>query len=478
MNKSNFMRVIFFCICSIIFHSANSALLPRLPDGAGGYLAYYDDVLNITLLTDANAAAGSIYDDGNLTTDGRLSYLSAEAWISNLNISGFASWRLPNMDRDADTVVVDCSVVSELVCRDNELAYMYYYNNITRATPSPFTNILFGYWSSNADPTNPPDAAWIFVFGGIDEAKQALVIKAGGVFVWAVADGDVFPPALIGVAPTTYKGANFQAYYNDEAGLTWLTNANTPGLINWADAQTWAAGLDVSGVTGWRLPDTLQPDSSCSTQGGGDSYGLNCTGSEFGNMFYNVLGGVAGQSITTTHNSNYYLFSDVQTTNNYWSATVYDPIPTDAWVFYFATGTQLRNTQTNSYYAWAVHDGDIRALIDYDGDGLPDVVEDSNDNGIVDTGETDPLNPDSDNDGALDGQEDSNANGIVDAGETNPLDFDSDDDGLTDGYEINVSMTDPTASTTLFPGDMNRDGVVNVGDLLLLQRQLLGYPVP
>jgi hypothetical protein len=104
-----------------------------------------------------------------------------------------------------------------------------------------------------------------------------------------------------------------------------------------------------------------------------------------------------------------------------------------------------------------------------------DNIEDKNGNGIVDPGETDPLNPDTDGDGALDGQEDANHNGVVDAGEADPLDFDSDNDGLTDGYEINISGTDPTSTTTLIPGDMNGDGNVNLGDLFLLERQLLGY---
>jgi hypothetical protein len=112
---------------------------------------------------------------------------------------------------------------------------------------------------------------------------------------------------------------------------------------------------------------------------------------------------------------------------------------------------------------------------DSDGDGLTDFIEDSNGNGIVDLGETDPQNPDSDYDGLLDGDEDSDGDGVIGVSETNPLDFDSDDDGLTDGYEINIGGTDPNSPTILIPGDMNSDGVVNVADLLLLQRQILGY---
>ena len=41
--------------------------------------------------------------------------------------------------------------------------------------------------------------------------------------------------------------------------------------------------------------------------------------------------------------------------------------------------------------------------LDSDGDGINDVIEDKNGNGIVDPGETDPFNPDTDGDGILDG---------------------------------------------------------------------------
>ncbi len=124
-----------------------------------------------------------------------------------------------------------------------------------------------------------------------------------------------------------------------------------------------------------------------------------------------------------------------------------------------------------------VDPGETDPLIpDTDGDGILDGQEDSNGNGVVDVGEVDPLNPDSDGDGALDGQEDSNGNGVVDVWEADPLNPDSDGDGITDGYEINIGGTDPTSQTPLCanPGDMNGDGTVNLGDLLLLQRDILG----
>jgi Protein of unknown function (DUF1566) len=168
--------------------------------------------------------------------------------------------------------------------------------------------------------------------------------------------------ALIGVLPVTPNGTDYQAYYDDVANLTWLANANAAGTtMNWADANAWAAGLDVNGVTGWRLPDTLQPDSTCSINSGGNSSGYNCTGSEMGNLFYNVLGGTAGQSITTSHNSNYGLFSNVQS-GTYWSATEFAPNSGIAWYFAFGNGNQGISYNTDNFYAWAVQSGNAAVV--------------------------------------------------------------------------------------------------------------------
>jgi hypothetical protein len=69
-------------------------------------------------------------------------------------------------------------------------------------------------------------------------------------------------------------------------------------------------------------------------------------------------------------------------------------------------------------------------LPDSDGDGLPDIDEDINNNGFVDIGETDPYNPDTDFDGLYDGVE-------VKILGTNPLMPDSDGNGIFDGDEDN-----------------------------------------
>jgi len=114
---------------------------------------------------------------------------------------------------------------------------------------------------------------------------------------------------------------------------------------------------------------------------------------------------------------------------------------------------------------------------DWDNDGLNDVIEDPNENGIVDVGETDPWNPDTDGDGISDGIEglvdssedadtlinaldlDSDGDFIPDAveyfGATDWLDPDSDDDGIIDGWE-DMWGTDPLNPNT--DGDGWTDG--------------------
>ncbi len=146
--------------------------------------------------------------------------------------------------------------------------------------------------------------------------------------------------ALNGVLPATPGGSDFQAYYDDVADLTWLADANAAGAdMTWISAKNWAAGLNVAGITGWRLADTLQPDASCDSQDASGSYGYNCTGSEMGNLFYNVLGGSAPSSITVVHNANYDLFSNVQA-DGYWTATEWARLESNAWMFVMGSGSQ------------------------------------------------------------------------------------------------------------------------------------------
>ncbi|MCP4643553.1 MAG: hypothetical protein GY851_24105 [bacterium] len=86
-----------------------------------------------------------------------------------------------------------------------------------------------------------------------------------------------------------------------------------------------------------------------------------------------------------------------------------------------------------SLFGWLGRAGKVVA--DLDADGLPDRIEDTNDNGAADPGETDRLNADADGDGIPDGLEDANRNGRTDPGETSPLNPDTDGDGIHDGAD-------------------------------------------
>jgi len=150
------------------------------------------------------------------------------------------------------------------------------------------------------------------------------------------------------------------AVYDTDFNITWLANTNANGLMDWSTANAWASGLSVGGFSGWRLPTTLQPDATCGSQYGGVSYGYNCTVSEMGHLFYNELGGVAGQSITVTHNANYGLFQNVQS-NIYWSGTEYAPDTLSAWSFSTSFGGQYASREFDGLFALAVRPGDVGA---------------------------------------------------------------------------------------------------------------------
>lgn len=161
--------------------------------------------------------------------------------------------------------------------------------------------------------------------------------------------------------------------YDDVLNVTWLQDANyaktsgydATGVMTWYEAMTWVSNLDLDGITGWRLPNTIQPDPSCSNQyAGGEGYGSNCTASELGYMFYSNLGGLADQPIQTTHNTNFDLFQNIQS-EFYWSQTEYTEYSVNvAWNVYMGNGYQYADYkfEPNSRFAWAVHDGDVAAV--------------------------------------------------------------------------------------------------------------------
>ncbi len=191
------------------------------------------------------------------------------------------------------------------------------------------------------------------------------------------------------------------AFYDTILDVSWLADANAiagtiyddgldtnNGRVTWASAKAWAENLVVGGVSGWRLPRTapvngIAFDLGFSNNGSTDLGGATSSGwvdpsgnpvSELGHNYYVNLGNLyfctpnGGGSATSCNEQpgwglvNTPPFSDIQS-DAYWFETEVPGRPNDAWIFGFANGPQNPNTKTFDLAAWAVHDGDVGAIV-------------------------------------------------------------------------------------------------------------------
>jgi hypothetical protein len=169
--------------------------------------------------------------------------------------------------------------------------------------------------------------------------------------------------------------------YDTVLNVTWLRNANANGLMNWTQANTWAANLVVGAYDDWRLP-TLGPVNGTSfnynfTNNGTSDHGFGATGagwgtaSEMGHLFYVTLGnkgyctpGAGGSSGCAEQPgwglTNTGAFQNLQSVL-YWSGLEYAPNTYGAWYFNTYDGSQYDYDKTRSLYALAVRPGDVLA---------------------------------------------------------------------------------------------------------------------
>ena len=171
------------------------------------------------------------------------------------------------------------------------------------------------------------------------------------------------------------NAATFEAYYDTVLNITWLADAdiaNTRGEANegrksWGAASSYAAALNVNGITGWRLPSVLPRDGSAVyntafTNNGSSDRGYANTGvgwgtkSELGHMFYVTL---ANSAFSLTNTAP---FSHLAA-NDYWTNQPLGTLATQG--FFFNTGIGLQDTASLAftYKSWVVRDGDISAPI-------------------------------------------------------------------------------------------------------------------
>ena len=182
--------------------------------------------------------------------------------------------------------------------------------------------------------------------------------------------------------------------YDSDLDITWLADGNlagsntlgVPGIgsegqMSWTQgvAQAWIDAMNAVfylGLDSWHLPDTLHPDNSCEFVLGGRSYGLNCTGSDMGHLYYTEFGLAAGDGIGDgSPVTNIGPFKNVRRAT-YWSRT---PIPNRSYPYTFSFQSGSQNVLSSSnHYVWPVFDGDIFITL---------LRCDLNDNGKVDAGD-------------------------------------------------------------------------------------------
>jgi len=147
------------------------------------------------------------------------------------------------------------------------------------------------------------------------------------------------------------------AYYDPNLEITWVTDANINGQMDWFTATSWASTLEISGITGWRLPNMDRDgDGNIVDCGSGAVTPELCKDNEYGFMYWQ-------NGVTSTSQSPFF---DVQP-DAYWSGTeeVIGEID-GAWNLIFNSsggGDQGIGDKTAAgLYAWAVYGGDVAAV--------------------------------------------------------------------------------------------------------------------
>ena len=140
------------------------------------------------------------------------------------------------------------------------------------------------------------------------------------------------------------------AYYDPNLNVTWVADSNINGLMDWSTANTWAAGLTIGGVSGWRLP---------SADANGDGTVVDCNDGGVAGCADNEMGFLYWEEGITTINPT--PFTDVRS-GVYWSATESSSDSSRAWALGFNMGQLATNSKTGTNYAWAVRNGDVSAV--------------------------------------------------------------------------------------------------------------------
>ena len=156
--------------------------------------------------------------------------------------------------------------------------------------------------------------------------------------------------------------------------IMWTKNAKLPGssTLTYLEAVAWVTSLDYAGYTDWRLPGGIDPRNDPNGNTADSQYYYNCSASEFGNLFYNVLGGTAGLKVDEMYefpvtivpntDPDLVFFENIMGVSangsTFWSSIQKDA--THTWTFSFWRGSYaaLLSSAGSTYRmrAWAVRD--------------------------------------------------------------------------------------------------------------------------
>jgi hypothetical protein len=206
--------------------------------------------------------------------------------------------------------------------------------------------------------------------------------------------------ALLGRAPLTPGGTDYQAYYDDALNITWTADANlaatttfgvigidSVGRMQWQTALNWIEGMNAASylnINSWRLPKVSDtglpgcdsaPGGGTSTSGGDCGWNVDLATGEMAYMYYSTLGNAGQYDVNGTRSelcqgnnlpdscmTNQGPFENIQTWT-YWYQTTDASSDNDAWVFAMYLGYQHVFNMDNPLNAWAVHDGDPLAVV-------------------------------------------------------------------------------------------------------------------
>lgn len=197
-------------IAAMVSSAAHAALLQR------GDSMVYDDGTGLTWLRAPAEPAGSAFDDGGLSNDGRLTFSSAQAWVAQLVVDfdghPVSGWRLPALLSSTS------SEVSRLVQIElqnppgsvptkwapfSTLASGFVWLGTPYTEPAPAGTFLTpdGYLVRDPSHVWPPTLAWAYAVNDAMHlpAVVELGLTTGAVYrqdgyAWAVRDGDVLSP--------------------------------------------------------------------------------------------------------------------------------------------------------------------------------------------------------------------------------------------------------------------------------------------